>query len=50
MISGEYLGEIARQALLTLIKDGALFGGKSSELFNKHKEFKTKHMSLIEAG
>ena len=50
MISGMYLGEIARQALLQLVKDGALFGGKLSDQFDKFQAFETEYISLIEAG
>ncbi len=50
MISGKYLGEIVRQALLSLIKNGVLFGGKSSEKFSKFEGFETQYVSMIEAG
>ena len=33
MISGKYLGEIARQALQSLVESGKLLGGKSTENF-----------------
>ena len=48
-ISGKYLGEIVRQALLPLIKDGALFGGKLSDQFDKFEAFESKYVSQIEA-
>ena len=50
MISGKYLGEVVRQVCLTLIKMGALFGGKSSETFDSRDNFKTSFVSDIEAG
>ncbi len=50
MISGKYLGEIVRQALLALIKSEVLFGGKPSEKFDKFEAFETKFVSMIEAG
>ena len=50
MISGKYLGEVARQVCLALIKMGALFGGKSSETFDSRDSFETRFVSEIEAG
>ena len=50
MISGKYLGEVVRQVCLTLIKMGALFGGKSSETFDSRDSFKTSFVSDVEAG
>ena len=50
MISGKYLGEVVRQVCLTLIKMGALFGGKPSETFDSRDSFKTSFVSDIEAG
>lgn len=50
MISGKYLGELARLAMSSLIKDKALFGGKTSDRFQKFLEFDTKYVSMIEAG
>jgi hexokinase len=49
MISGKYVGELARLAMKSLIKDGGLFGGKSSDRFDKFLEFDTKFVSMIEA-
>ncbi|KAF9329863.1 glucokinase [Podila minutissima] len=48
MISGMYLGEIARNVLLNLIGQRILFGGVSSEILNKHYALETKFMSDIE--
>ena len=48
MIAGEYLGEIVRQALLSLTKSKDLFGGNSSKKFETFKSFETKSMSIIE--
>ncbi len=52
MISGKYVGELARLAMQSLIKANAnpLFGGKSSAKFDKFLEFDTKFVSMIEAG
>lgn len=50
MISGKYLGEIARQALQSLIREKVLFGGKSSKKFDTFEEFGTKYVSMVEAG
>ncbi len=48
MISGKYIGELARLAMQSLIKKGVLFGGKSSEQFDKFEEFGTLYVSMIE--
>lgn len=50
MISGKYVGELARLAMRSLIKDKVLFGGKTSDKFEKFLEFDTKFVSMIEAG
>ena len=50
MISGKYLGEIVRQALLKLIKENFLFGGKSSSVLDKFEGFQSKFLSIIEEG
>lgn len=50
MISGKYVGELARLAMQSLIKKDALFGGKSSEKFGQFLKFDTKFVSMIEAG
>ena len=48
MISGKYLGEIARLALQKLVKGGQLFGGKSSTKFDTFEAFESKYVSIIE--
>ena len=50
MLSGRYVGELARLAMQSLIKKNALFGGKSSEKFDQFLTFKTKYVSRIIAG
>ena len=50
MISGEYVGELVRLAMSSLIRDKVLFGGKSSDRFQKFFKFDTKYVSMIEAG
>lgn len=50
MISGKYLGEIVRQALLKLINAGFLFEGKSSDVLNKFEGFKSSYLSKVEKG
>ena len=50
MIAGEYLGEIVRQALLSLIKGKALFGGESPKSLKTFKSFVIESMSSIETG
>ena len=50
MISGKYLGEIARQALQSLVREKVLFGGKSSKRFDTFEGFGTKYVSMVEAG
>ncbi|XP_072257136.1 hexokinase-3 [Pyxicephalus adspersus] len=48
MISGMYLGEIVRQVLIELTKDGILFRGKISKQLNTRGLFPTKYLSQIE--
>jgi len=48
MISGMYMGEIARLALLKAAKDGLLFKGVVSEELNTAMRFYTKYISEIE--
>ncbi|KAF9346445.1 glucokinase [Mortierella sp. AD094] len=48
LISGMYLGEIARNVLLHLIDKRVLFEGNSSPKLNEHWAFETKFMSAIE--
>src|SRR2546421_9637997 len=47
-ISGMYLGQITQNILLNLIDRNLLFGGLSSEIFNKNYSFETTYMSTIE--
>ncbi|KAJ1680432.1 hypothetical protein EV182_000013 [Spiromyces aspiralis] len=47
MISGMYLGEVARNALLYLVDQRLLFDGRSSPIFNKSYAFDTAYMSEI---
>ncbi|CAG8565733.1 2457_t:CDS:2 [Cetraspora pellucida] len=49
MISGMYLGEIARNILLHLIDRMLLFDGYSSKELNSNYSFETEYMSTIEA-
>jgi len=48
MISGMYMGEIARRCLVHAIRDGLLFGGEVTEEMNKAHRFYTKYVSEIE--
>jgi len=48
LISGMYLGEIARIVLLKLVESGLLFNGVSSETLREPYEFPTKYISEIE--
>ncbi|OBZ84568.1 Glucokinase [Choanephora cucurbitarum] len=47
MISGMYLGEIARNAILHLVDQRLLFNGESSRDLNRQWGFETAYMSLI---
>ena len=49
MVSGMYLGELARLVCAELIKKKALFGGKPSAAFGRAYAFKTEQMSRIAA-
>ncbi|XP_054722126.1 hexokinase-2-like [Uloborus diversus] len=49
MISGMYMGEVARRIFVKLANDGVLFKGKLSEKFNTAYGFKTKYISNIES-
>ncbi|KAJ2180786.1 hypothetical protein GGH18_005277 [Coemansia sp. RSA 530] len=49
MISGLFLGEVVRNALLYLVDQRLLFGGRSSEILNKSYTFDTAYMSEIVA-
>jgi len=49
MISGMYMGEIARQALVTLIHDGIILGGEFTNEISTRERFYTKYVSEIES-
>jgi len=49
MISGMYLGEVARQVIIKLIQEGLLFNGELSEKLGTPMMFFTKYLSEIEA-
>lgn len=49
MISGMYMGELVRLALVKFTKAGLLFGGQGSELLFKRFQFFTKYVSEIES-
>lgn len=48
MISGMYMGELVRLALVKFTKAGLLFGGQGSDLLFKRFQFFTKYVSEIE--
>jgi hexokinase len=48
MTSGMYLGEIVRQILIDLTKQGLLFRGQISERLRTRGIFETKFLSQIE--
>jgi hexokinase len=48
MISGLYLGELARFIILDLVSSGDLFKGEKSALFDEPHSFATAYMSRIE--
>lgn len=49
MVSGMYLGEIARLVFKDLIKNNLIFDGMSSPAFETSGNFKTEYMSRIES-
>ncbi|KAJ1726239.1 hypothetical protein LPJ61_005327 [Coemansia biformis] len=49
MISGLFLGEVARNAILALVDQRLIFAGRSSEILNKSYTFDTAYMSAIVA-
>lgn len=49
MISGMYMGELVRLALVKFTKLGLLFGGQGSDLLYKRYQFFTKYVSEIES-
>ena len=48
MISGMYMGEIARQCIHEATKKGLLFGGEITEELGKFQRFYSKYISEIE--
>lgn len=49
MISGMYMGEVARRVLVYLTNEGLLFNGKGSDLLYTQYAFKTQFISMIES-
>lgn len=49
MISGMYMGELVRLALVRFTKEGLLFDGQSSDMLNTRGRFFTKFVSEIES-
>lgn len=49
MISGMYMGELARLVILRFTKAGLLFGGAGSDLLSLKGNFYTKYVSEIES-
>lgn len=49
MISGMYMGELVRLALVKLTRMGLLFGGQGSDLLFQRGSFYTKYVSEIES-
>ncbi|CAH1782861.1 unnamed protein product [Owenia fusiformis] len=49
MISGMYMGEIARLVILKLTQEGLMFGGEVSEELETRQRFYTKYISEIES-
>ena len=47
MISGMYLGEVARQVLIDLIKEKVIFNGVITEQLQKPGSFETRFLSDI---
>ncbi len=47
MISGMYLGEVARQVLLALIKERVIFSGVITPQLEKQGSFETRFLSDI---
>lgn len=48
MISGMYMGEVARQVLVKLVEERLLFDGDGSEELYTRGNFYTKYISEIE--
>lgn len=49
MISGMYMGELVRLALVKFTRMGLLFGGRGSDLLFQRGSFYTKYVSEIES-
>ncbi|XP_067936605.1 hexokinase-like isoform X2 [Watersipora subatra] len=49
MISGMYMGEIARQVIMKLVDAGCLFNGVASQALATSMSFRTKYISEIES-
>ena len=49
MISGMYMGEVARQVLVDLVKENLIFVGKDTSNLMQHGRFYTKYVSEIES-
>ena len=49
MISGMYMGEVARQVLVDLVEENLIFVGKDTSLLMQHGRFYTKYVSEIES-
>lgn len=49
MISGMYMGELARLVIVKFTKMGLLFNGKGSDVLNTRGQFFTKYVSEIES-
>ncbi|HQP52209.1 MAG TPA: hypothetical protein PLA06_08545 [Syntrophorhabdaceae bacterium] len=50
MVSGMYLGEIARHVFVDMIKNGLLFDGSNLPVFSEKYMLRTEHLSLIAQG
>ncbi|RWS11749.1 hexokinase-2-like protein [Dinothrombium tinctorium] len=50
MLSGMYLGEIARLVLKTICEQKLIFNGNLPLILRRPNEFKTKHVSLIDGA
>jgi hexokinase len=50
MVSGMYLGEIARRVIVEMMAQGLLFRGASPSAFSKEYMLHTEHLSLVAQG
>ena len=50
MVSGMYLGEIARLVIVEMMEQGLLFRGTSLSAFSKEYALTTKHLSMMAQG